>query len=172
VAVNAALTGHLVLSTLHTNDAATTMVRLIDMKVEPFLVASTVNVIIAQRLVRKVCKDCRTPYKVTREYLVGVFGHKWVDKYVPQTLNEVDLYKGVGCKFCSQTGYIGRIGLYETLLVTPRIRQLTIEKASSDVINAAAIEEGMTLMGEDGLIKVLQGQTSAEEVLRVTKTEA
>jgi type II secretory ATPase GspE/PulE/Tfp pilus assembly ATPase PilB-like protein len=171
IAVNAALTGHLVLSTLHTNDAATSMVRLVDMKVEPFLAASTVNVIIAQRLVRKICKDCVTTKQIARTELIGIFNKAWVDKHT-QTQETVTVSYGAGCKKCGMTGYAGRVGIFEVLLVSPRIKDLTVKKASSDVLNSAAIEEGMTLMGEDGLIKILNGITTVEEVARVTKTDA
>jgi len=171
IAVNAALTGHLVLSTLHTNDAATSMVRLVDMKVEPFLAASTVNVIIAQRLVRKICKDCVTTKQIARTELIGIFNKEWIDKHT-QTQETVTVSSGAGCKKCGMTGYAGRVGIFEVLLVSPRIKDLTVKKASSDVLNSAAIEEGMTLMGEDGLIKILNGITTVEEVARVTKTDA
>lgn len=171
IAVNAALTGHLVLSTLHTNDAATAVVRLIDMKVEPFLVASTVNVIIAQRLVRKVCDNCRVSRMVKPEELTTSFGKEIVKKHITNK-DSVEIFSGVGCKACSKTGYLGRVGLFEVLLVTPKIKDLTVSKASSDVINTVAIEEGMTTMPEDGLLKVFQGITTIEEVVRVTKTES
>ena len=170
IAVNAALTGHLVLSTLHTNDAATAVIRLIDMKVEPFLVASTVNVIIAQRLVRKVCSNCRVSHMVKKEELVAFFGPEAVQRQIPDK-DIVEVFSGVGCKTCGRTGYSGRIGLFEVLVVTPRIKELTVAKASSDIIVKTATEEGMTMMPEDGLIKILQGSTTIEEVMRVTKTE-
>ena len=172
IAVNAALTGHLVLSTLHTNDAATTMVRLIEMKVEPFLVASTVNVIIAQRLVRKICDKCRAAKTITTQELKNFFNETYVKRNISPEKERVEIFYGSGCKECGGTGYAGRIGLYETILVSPRIRELTVQKVSADKINEAAVEEGTTLMGEDGFIKVLQGLTSVEEVMRVTKTDA
>ena len=170
IAVNAALTGHLVLSTLHTNDAATAVVRLIDMKVEPFLVASTVNVIIAQRLVRKVCNNCRVSRMTKREELISFFGPTIVNKYLSDK-DSVEVFSGVGCKVCGKTGYSGRLGLFEVLLVSQKIKELTINKSNSDLIAQTAIEEGMTTMPEDGLIKILQGSTTIEEVMRVTKTE-
>ncbi len=171
IAVNAALTGHLVLSTLHTNDAATAIVRLIDMKVEPFLVASTVNVIIAQRLVRKVCNNCRVSRMAKREELVPFFGEKTVNKHTADK-DTIEIFSGVGCKACGKTGYEGRLGLFEVLLVSPKIKEMTVNKANSDVIAVQAMEEGMTTMPEDGLIKILQGSTTIEEVMRVTKTES
>lgn len=171
IAVNAALTGHLVLSTLHTNDAATAIVRLIDMKVEPFLVASTVNVIIAQRLVRKVCNNCRISRMAKREELVPFFGEKIVNKHTADK-DTIEIFSGVGCKVCGKTGYEGRLGLFEVLLVSPKIKEMTVNKANSDIIALQAVEEGMTTMPEDGLIKILQGATTIEEVMRVTKTES
>jgi type IV pilus assembly protein PilB len=171
IAVNAALTGHLVLSTLHTNDAATAVVRLIDMKVEPFLVASTVNVIIAQRLVRRVCQNCRVSRIVKKEELIKFFGATIIEKNLKDK-DSVEVFSGVGCKLCGKTGYLGRVGLFEVLLVSQKIKELTINKANSDAVAQLAIEEGMTTMPEDGLIKVMQGATTVEEVMRVTKTES
>lgn len=171
IAVNAALTGHLVLSTLHTNDAATALPRLIDMKVEPFLVASTVNVIFAQRLIRKICEMCKTSFNVSvadlardlpQEIIAKNFGGK----------TEVTIYKGAGCKICHSTGYTGRIGIFEVLVVSPEIKRLITSRSDSDVIARKAIEEGMTTMLDDGLEKVLKGLTTIEEVFRVTKVEA
>lgn len=170
IAVNAALTGHLVLSTLHTNDAATAVIRLIEMKVEPFLVASTVNVIIAQRLVRKICDKCRSSNLVDIGRMKEIFGQTIAGKYI-KNVEKVEVFSGTGCKSCSNTGYSGRIGLFEVLTITPKIRELTVQKAPSDLIVATAIAEGMTTMPEDGLIKIIQGLTTIEEVVRVTKTE-
>ncbi len=175
IAVNAALTGHLVVSTLHTNDAATALPRLIDMKIEPFLVASTVNVIIAQRLVRKICENCRVSYTITEQELI--------DSNIPADIiakhyvftgekHEVRIYKGKGCKVCHSTGYSGRIGIYEVLQVDNEVRKLIGEKNDSDVIRKKAIENGMTTMLDDGLQKVAKGITTLEEVMRVTKVEA
>lgn len=174
IAVNAALTGHLVLSTIHTNDAATTLPRLTDMKVEPFLVASTVNVIIAQRLIRKICENCRTSLSVTEDDLLKSLPPDIIKKhYIPVGENkEVRIYKGTGCKICHNTGYSGRVGLFEVLEVTKAIKKLIVEKADSDVIGKAARDEGMTTMLDDGLEKVAKGVTTIEEVLRVTKVES
>ncbi len=148
------------------------MVRLIEMKVEPFLVASTVNVIIAQRLVRKICDKCRAVKTITTQELKNFFNETYVKRNISPEKERVEIFYGSGCKECGGTGYAGRIGLYETILVSPRIRELTVQKVSADKINEAAVEEGTTLMGEDGFIKVLQGLTSVEEVMRVTKTDA
>lgn len=171
IAVNAALTGHLVLSTLHTNDAATAIPRLVDMKVEPFLVASTVNIIIAQRLVRKICGMCKAPQAITREDFVKHVGEAAVSKHFSQEPN-VHVYKGKGCKICHQTGYSGRLGVYEVLEVSKDMRKLISERADADTIVKAAVESGMTTMLDDGLDKVARGLTTIEEVIRVTKVES
>jgi len=170
IAVNAALTGHLVLSTLHTNDAATALPRLIDMGVEPFLVASTVNIIIAQRLVRRTCDVCRTAYKMRRSDLLQNLPQEIVLKHFPAG-DEITVYKGNGCKICHQTGYAGRIGVFEVLEVTKNIKELITQKVDSDVIVRKAMEEGMQTMLDDGLEKVSKGVTTVEEVMRVTKVE-
>ena len=170
IAVNAALTGHLVLSTLHTNDAATAIPRLSDMGVEPFLVASTVNIIIAQRLVRQVCSQCRTEIPMTAEEMVKNFPSEVVKK-VYGSSKDMKAFKGQGCKACHGTGYLGRIGLFEVLEVSNTIRRLITEKKDSDLITKAAIDEGMTTMLLDGLIKVREGTTTIDEILRVAKSE-
>jgi len=173
IAVNSAMTGHLVLSTLHANDAATTLPRLLDMKVEPFLIASTVNVVIAQRLVRKICEKCRVSYSLSEEEkkiisedfnLKNIFsslGYKNLDKVV--------LYKGDGCKACGNTGYFGRVGIFEVLEMNENIKKLIIDRARSDEIMEMAKINGMTTMFEDGINKVFQAITTLQEVLRVTK---
>ncbi|OGK20147.1 hypothetical protein A3C23_01440 [Candidatus Roizmanbacteria bacterium RIFCSPHIGHO2_02_FULL_37_13b] len=173
IAVNAALTGHLVLSTLHTNDAATTLPRLTDMKVEPFLVSSTVNVIVAQRLIRKICDNCRISYLLSEFELNKFFSPEVVKKHFMFTEenHEIRIYKGSGCKLCHNTGYAGRIGIFEVLEVSPNIKKLIVEKANSDVIIKVAIQEGMTTMLDDGIEKIAQGSTTIEEVLRVTKVQ-
>lgn len=170
IAVNAALTGHLVLSTLHTNDAATALPRLIDMKVEPFLVASTVNVIIAQRLIRKICDMCKISYSISRNDLAKNLPQTLITKHFTENPS-IKLYKGKGCKICHSTGYSGRLGLFEVLEVSKEIRALITAKSDSDVIAKKAIEEGMTTMIDDGMDKVARGVTTLEEVLRVTKVE-
>ncbi len=170
IAVNAALTGHLVVSTLHTNDAATALPRLIDMKIEPFLVASTVNVIVAQRLVRKICEMCKTSYMIGLPELTKNLPEDIIRKHFGDR-NELSVYRGAGCKVCHMTGYIGRVGVFEVLEVTKEIRKLITEKKDSDVIAKAAIHEGMTTMLDDGLDKVSRGLTTIEEVFRVTRVE-
>lgn len=172
IAVNAALTGHLVLSTLHTNDAATALPRLTDMDVEPFLVASTVNVIVAQRLLRKICEMCKGSFSVTRNEMLQNLSEKFVNKYFG-TKQDMYVYKGAGCAVCHKSGYSGRVGVFEVLEVTNNIRKLITQKADADIIlKQAIIDYGMDTMLDDGMKKVVQGVTTIEEVLRVTKVEA
>lgn len=171
IAVNASLTGHLVVSTLHTNDAATALPRLIDMDIEPFLVASTVSVIIAQRLVRKICDMC----KETRSINVGELEKNLPADVIKKHLDgkqNITAYQGSGCKVCHLTGYAGRIGVFEILEVSRAIRELIVQRKDSDVIADQAIKEGMTTMLDDGLDKVMAGLTTIEEVLRVTKVDS
>lgn len=174
IAVNAALTGHLVLSTLHTNDAATTMPRLIDMKVEPFLVASTVNVVIAQRLIRKICENCRISYVITEDELKKNLPADIIERHYLTTgdKKEIRLYKGQGCKICHFTGYAGRVGLFEVMEITEKLRSLIVQKSSADEIKRQAIADGMHTMLDDGLQKVARGMTTVEEVLRITKVDS
>ncbi len=170
IAVNAALTGHLVLSTLHTNDAATAIPRLIDMKVEPFLVASTVTVIVAQRLVRQVCSNCKQAIKISSDALIQMFPPEVIKRNFASQ-KEITAYKGAGCKVCRGTGYFSRIGLFEVLEITESIRKLITDRTDSDVIAKAAREGGIINMIDDGLAKVVKGLTTLEEVQRVTKAE-
>jgi type IV pilus assembly protein PilB len=171
IAVNAALTGHLVLSTLHTNDASGALPRLTDMNVEPFLVASTVNVIIAQRLVRKICEMCKTSVDIPLEQLALNLPEEAIKKHFG-TKKEVRIYKGKGCEVCHTTGYSGRLGIFEVLEVSAEIKKLIVSQNDSNLILKKAIEEGMNTMLDDGLMKVVKGMTTVEEVLRVTKIEA
>lgn len=168
IAINSSMTGHLVLSTLHTNDAPTALPRLIDMKIEPFLVASTVNIIAGQRLVRKICDSCRVSYTKERKELIKHFQDSLISKYFGKD-KDIRMYKGKGCPVCHDTGYSGRIGIFEILEVTQSVQALITQKSDSDIIKKKAIEEGMTTMFEDGLSKVQQGITTIEEVLRATK---
>lgn len=173
IAVNAALTGHLVLSTLHTNNAATAIPRLIDMKVEPFLVSSTVNVVIAQRLVRKICGNCKVSQTLPKSELTNYFPAEVINKYFTGVgkSGDVRVYKGSGCKLCHGSGYFGRIGLFEVLEVNQEIRKLIDAREDADRIDEAARAKGMTSMLDDGLSKMAKGVTTLEEVLRVIKTE-
>jgi len=163
IAINAALTGHLVLSTLHTNDAATTLPRLLDMGVEPFLIASTVNIAIGQRLVRTICPDCRAERELTPAEIANLKG------LVPEALlkQQKDFAVGVGCKKCDMSGFKGRIGIHEVLEITDTIRELIMKHATASEIKAAAVKEGMVPMLEDGIEKAMSGITTIEEVLRV-----
>lgn len=170
IAVNAALTGHLVLSTLHTNDAVTAIPRLIDMKVEPFLVASTVNIIIAQRLVRKICDVCKMEVTVSRDELSKQIPAESLEKHFPKT-ETLTIYRGKGCKVCHFTGYNGRLGVFEVLEVTKEMRALITETSDIDKLTKAAVDGGMKFMLDDGLEKVAHGFTTIEEVIRVTKVE-
>jgi len=158
IAVEAALTGHLVLSTLHTNDASGALPRLIDMEVEPFLVASAICGVLAQRLVRRICSNCKVSYQPDAAEL----------KAIGMSGQQVTLYRGEGCRACSNTGYKGRAGIYEVLTMNPEIRALVVDNSPSDKIRAAGIRGGMKLLREDGIEKALQGLTTVEEVLRVT----
>lgn len=170
IAVNAALTGHLVLSTIHTTNAATALPRLIDMGIEPFLVASTVDIIVAQRLVRKICEFCKTKALIKRADLLKNFPQRSISKHFGSQ-NTIEIIQEQGCKMCHYTGFSGRIGIFEIINVSNAIRKLITQKSDSDVINKIAIEEGMTTMLEDGLEKIAKGLTTLSEVLRVTKVE-
>ena len=161
IAVRAALTGHLVLSTLHTNSAAQTIARLADMGIPPFLVSSSLRLVVAQRLARKVCQECREPYEADEESLIQ-YGH------APLGLKRCTLYKGKGCATCHFTGMKGRIALYEVLPITQEIRSLILGSTFASEIQDVASKQGMKTLREAGLLKVLQGQTTVEEVLRVT----
>lgn len=160
IAVQAALTGHLVLSTLHTNNAVSTISRLLDMKVEPFLLASSIRAIIAQRLVRKICPHCIEAYPAAEAERAVL---------ETQTPGEITLYHGKGCNFCNKTGYKGRTGLYEILRPDRKIRNLVMNRRPMDELEDAAMASGFTSMRKQGIRKVLKGITSLEEVLRVTR---
>jgi type IV pilus assembly protein PilB len=159
IAVKAALTGHLVLSTLHTNDAPSTIGRLVDMGIEPFLVASSVHCIVAQRLVRRVCENCKQETTLHEEMAreLGIPDQAGAPVLEPR-----------GCDACSDTGYRGRQGLYEVLPISPAVRRMVLERVPSSVIKQQAMEEGMLTLRMDGTEKVLRGITSVEEVLKET----
>ncbi|MFZ6035549.1 MAG: GspE/PulE family protein [Patescibacteria group bacterium] len=171
IAINAAMTGHLVLSTLHTNDAPTTLPRLLDMKIEPFLIATTVHVALGQRLVRKIHRACIESYTPSEEEIHRYTALIGADRTKALGLNDKGfrLYRGRGCSLCNQSGFEGRVGIFEVLEVSEKIRQLIMDRANSDQIRAAAIAEGMTTMLDDGLDKARQGLTTIEEILRATK---
>lgn len=161
IAIKAALTGHLVLSTLHTNDAPSTVSRLVNMGIEPFLVATSVNLIQAQRLIRRICKDCKEETHVDKSVLVGV-------GFSEQEASELKVYKGRGCETCLNTGYKGRVGLYEVMEVTDDLRELIIIGASAIELRKKAIETGMITLRESGLYKIREGITTIEEVVKET----
>lgn len=163
IAINASLTGHLVLSTLHTNDSASAPTRLIDMGVEPFLVASSLLGVIAQRLIRKVCTKCRQPHTPS-EFELTELGLSSIPK-------GATLYKSVGCPTCSQSGYSGRTVIHELLIVDDDIRSLVVRSSDSGALKKKAIERGMISLREDGVAKVLQGITTVDELMRATHAE-
>jgi type IV pilus assembly protein PilB len=161
IAIKAALTGHLVLSTLHTNDAPSTISRLVNMGIEPFLVATSVNIIQAQRLIRRICKNCKEEVHFPPEALVDV-------GFSPEESKTLKLYKGRGCDTCLQTGFKGRVGLYEVMEVTDELRELIIIGASAIELRKKAIELGMITLRESGLCKIREGITTVEEVVKET----
>lgn len=161
IGVKAALTGHLVLSTLHTNDAPSTVSRLMNMGIEPFLVATSVNLIQAQRLVRRICKDCKAESRTPVEALVDI-------GFPASDAEEIKVYKGAGCQTCNNTGYKGRVGLYEVMEITDELRELILVGASGLELRRKAIEEGMLTLRQSGLEKIRQGMTTVEEVVRET----
>jgi len=160
IAVQAALTGHIVLSTLHTNDAPSSVIRLIDMGIEPFLISSSVIGIIAQRLVRRICPKCKKEIKITPDV------EKILDEYEINS-NEITLYKGEGCPYCKDTGYRGRVAIFELMVISENIRDLISKNVSTGILREAAIKEGMCLLKGDGIKKVCEGLTTIDEVLRV-----
>jgi type II secretion system protein E len=164
IAIRASLTGHLVFSTLHTNDAPSAFTRLIDMGIEPFLVASSVEAVMAQRLVRTICKHCKTEQKVDADYLRRI-GFPAAD------IGTAKVWHGTGCEQCRQQGYQGRKGIYELLVVSEAIRPLIMNRSSATAIAQRAMEAGMRTLRNDGWIKVKGGETTIEEVLRVTQME-
>jgi len=162
IAIQASLTGHLVFSTLHTNDAPGAITRLVDMNIEPFLITSSVEAVIAQRLVRTICSKCKEPY-VPSDVLL---------KEIDLTRNEVgnkSFYLGRGCEACNQTGYKGRTGIYEFMILNDAIKELVVDKAPTVVLRQKAQEFGMRTLRDDGLIKVLDGDTTIEEIIRETQ---
>jgi len=184
MAIHAAMTGHLVLSTLHTNSAAGAVPRLIDMGAEPFLIASTVNVTMAQRLVRKLCPDCRQSFTLDQDLLKSLgeelnldrvldiaARNNFIDKNMAtaRDWSKINFFRSTGCDRCSREGYKGRLGIFEVMELDEEIAKMVSAKADSNEIENKSIEKGMIKMIEDGMIKALQGTTSIEEVLRVTK---
>jgi type IV pilus assembly protein PilB len=164
IATKAALTGHLVLSTVHTNDAPSTIGRLIDMGIEPFLVASSVRIILAQRLVRRVCERCAAPEEIAMETLIEAGLEE-------SAIAEAGLMKGTGCPGCNGSGYSGRVGLYEVMVMTPRLREMILDRASTAELRERAIADGMITLRQDALWKMCRGMTSFAEVLRETNSD-
>lgn len=184
IALHAAMTGHLVLSTLHTNSAAATLPRMLDMGAEPFLIASTVNIIVAQRLVRRACQECRKEYRIDAkeeaslsksidvdEVLAALKADPEIGKSLAdaKSLADVPFYKSVGCDRCNGEGYHGRLGVYEVMAMDTDIRKLVTQSGTTEEIDLAAKKNGMLSMIQDGFLKAAKGMTTIEEVLRVTK---
>ena len=165
IAIKSSLTGHLVFSTLHTNDSSHTIARLVDMGIEPFLVASSVQGIVAQRLVRRVCPSCREPVAIPEAV------REEIGQLIPESVSVSEYFRGRGCPDCRFTGYRGRFGIYEILVVDDHVRPLIVQRASSDVIQRMAVSSGMATLRRNGWRAMLQGVTTVEEVMRVTHSE-
>jgi type IV pilus assembly protein PilB len=161
IAIKASLTGHLVLSTLHTNDAPSTITRMVDMGIEPFNVASAVNLIVAQRLVRRICKDCKREHQYSAEELAAL-GMR------PEDVKGITFFKGAGCDTCNSTGYKGRAGLYEVMALSPELRRMILRGASTAEMQEQAVKEGMLTLRMDGIEKIKKGVTTLEEVVKET----
>jgi len=172
IATQASLTGHLVLSTIHTNNAAGAIPRLIEMGVKPYLIISSINIIIAQRLVRRICNDCKKEVQIDpllKEEMTKIFNSIPENKRRGHTGLPNTLWKGEGCAKCNNTGYRGRIAIIETFIITPKIEEVVLKQMTLSTLQKAALEEGMTSMEQDGLLKVIDGSTTMEEVWSVTK---
>ncbi len=171
IAINSAMTGHLVLSTMHTNNAATALPRLIDMGVEPFLIASTINIVVAQRLLRLICSKCRHTCALSKEDIAMIDiipgMRSRIEKRYGKKLSKIICYQGAGCSSCSQSGYRGRIGIYEVLELNDKIKKLIVSQSASGDIEKEAKRVGMTTMFADGLDKAMNGLTTINEVIRV-----
>jgi type IV pilus assembly protein PilB len=174
MAINSALTGHLVLTTMHANDAPTAFSRFLEMGAKPYLISACVNVIIAQRLVRTICRECRQEYYLSEKEKEIIKGEPVLNQIIleiagKRTLGKVKFYRGKGCRFCNYTGYEGRTGIFEVLEVTEGIRDLISKTAPIDAIRNTAIKQGMTTMVQDGIVKALMGITTFEEIKRAAK---
>lgn len=167
LALQAALTGHLVFSTLHTSNASSTMPRLLDLGAESFLLASTMTAVVGQRIARKICSQCKESFVPPNEVVNEI--KTILGPLFPKDLQEVKLYKGKGCNECGSSGYLGRVGIYEVLSITDKIARLVLERADASTIEKQAVAEGMITMKQDGYLKVLQGMTTIEEILRVAQ---
>jgi type IV pilus assembly protein PilB len=164
IAVKAALTGHLVLSTLHTNDAPATISRLLNMGVEPFLITASVNLVLAQRLARRCCADCKQPFQMDPQVLIEM-------GFTAENVAKGKLMKGVGCRTCNGTGYKGRVALYEVMRFTDSLKEMVLAGSSTAELKAAAIKGGMLTLRMSGIQKVMEGMTTTEEILRVTMAD-
>ncbi|MDP9001274.1 MAG: Flp pilus assembly complex ATPase component TadA, partial [Myxococcota bacterium] len=164
IAVKAALTGHLVLSTLHTNDAPSTISRLLNMGVEPFLITASVNLVLAQRLARKICADCRQPARYERKVLEDC-------GFSADQIGSAKLVKGAGCRTCNGSGYKGRIAFYEVMRFTDNLKEMVLQGASTAELKLGAIKNGMVSLRASGIRKVIDGVTTPEEVMRVTMAD-
>jgi len=173
LAIHAALTGHLVLSTLHTNSAAGALPRLLDMGAEPFLLASTVNLVLAQRLCRRICEKCKEEFEVPAEMVTDVrstLGGMFDEFAKGRLVNDkLMLWHGKGCELCGNLGYVSRIGIFEVMTISEKISRMVLERKPSSEIDGVGREEGMITLKQDGFIKALQGLTTLEEVLRVAR---
>ena len=175
LAIQASLTGHLVFSTLHTNSSSGALPRLLDMEAEPFLLASSMTAVMAQRVLRRICPTCKKSYSPLPEVVadikvvLGSYFSGWLQQQKIEE-SQLQLYKGEGCEQCEDTGYLGRVAIFEVLSVNDKIGKLILERAAASAIEKAAVEDGMLLMKQDGYLKVLEGVTSIEEVLRVAQT--
>lgn len=166
IAIQSALTGHLVFSTLHTNNASSAVTRLIEMDIQPFLISSTILAVVAQRLIRNICKDCRVSYKATDQELYNLH---LVSNDSSKVESQINLYRGQGCLNCKKTGYKGRGGIFELFVPDRDVRKMILSKASSDEIELEAVKKGMTTLRQDGLQKIRNGLTTLEEVLKATQ---
>jgi type IV pilus assembly protein PilB len=164
IAVKAALTGHLVLSTLHTNDAPSTVSRLLNMGVEPFLVTASVNLILAQRLARKICGDCKEEMPANPQALIDM-------GFSPEDASQVKLYRGKGCRTCNDTGYKGRVALYEVMSLREELKEMVLQGASTAELKAEAIRLAMQTLRAAGIRKIIEGVTTPEEVVRTTAAD-
>jgi type IV pilus assembly protein PilB len=165
IAAQASLTGHIVFTTLHTNDAPSSIARLLDLGVEPFLVTATLEGIVAERLVRKICENCKTSYQPTENQLMEL-------QLTPEDVKGKKLYYGRGCEKCNNTGYRGRTGIFEIMLFNDEIRDLVMQQASANVLRAAAQKAGMRLLRDNGLAAIYDGITTIDEVIKETITES
>jgi type IV pilus assembly protein PilB len=164
IAVQASLTGHLVFSTLHTNDAPSSIARLMDLGMEPFLITATLEGIVGQRLVRKICDNCRTPFHPTEEALMEL-------ELTPEMIAGKQLYYGKGCDYCNNTGYRGRMGIFEIMVLDDELREDIMHRASTNVLREKAIKKGMSTLRDSGISVIYDGLTTIEEVVKETVLE-